>query len=410
MLLSIGMIVKNEEKHLHNCLTSMLPILKNVKSELIIFDTGSTDATVEIARKFTKNVHQIEWRNDFAWARNHTLEKATGKWFMYVDADEVFTDTADLVAFFNSGEYKKYKCATYKWRNVHADGIFSHNRVSRLFKREKNTRFEGKIHECIMPHLPKKDLLASADHFGYYENTNKSSRNMPLLLEMHKEDPTDVRVIYHIVKELPTDTAHLNEAERFIKLAFDEVGEDQEDIYFHMFSYLLVLNFAGKNDSQGVIDTASKYLSGLKYTHQALLGLLHTKTIAHHRLGEYSKAAKTAEEAMEIYEKLRTGKLDLDISTLFVINENLLVDKPLYLSNILINHILAGNSEAAFSWAEVLGKEPGGNFEICGIAASAPEMAEANPQMTDAQKNTVREISAGLEQKYPLFSLRTCGQ
>ena len=50
MLLSIGMIVKNEQKYLRNCLTSIKPVLDAVDSELIIFDTGSTDETVQIAK------------------------------------------------------------------------------------------------------------------------------------------------------------------------------------------------------------------------------------------------------------------------------------------------------------------------------------------------------------------------
>ena len=52
MVLSIGMIVKNEEKYLDRCLSALKPILENVESELIIADTGSEDNTVEIAKKY----------------------------------------------------------------------------------------------------------------------------------------------------------------------------------------------------------------------------------------------------------------------------------------------------------------------------------------------------------------------
>ncbi|MEG1165497.1 MAG: glycosyltransferase, partial [Oscillospiraceae bacterium] len=51
--LSIGMIVKNEEKYLRSCLTALMPLLKQVDSELIIVDTGSTDSTLSIAKEFT---------------------------------------------------------------------------------------------------------------------------------------------------------------------------------------------------------------------------------------------------------------------------------------------------------------------------------------------------------------------
>ena len=82
IILSIGMIVKNEEKVLGRCLESLQPLMKQIPSELIIADTGSTDSTVEIAKKYTDNVFHFEWINDFAAARNSTLEKARGQWFL----------------------------------------------------------------------------------------------------------------------------------------------------------------------------------------------------------------------------------------------------------------------------------------------------------------------------------------
>ena len=58
IILSIGMIVKNEEKVLGRCLESLKPLMAAIPSELIIADTGSTDRTVEIAKKYTENVIQ----------------------------------------------------------------------------------------------------------------------------------------------------------------------------------------------------------------------------------------------------------------------------------------------------------------------------------------------------------------
>ncbi len=64
---------------------------------MIIADTGSTDNTAAIAREFTDNVYQIEWRGDFGWARNTTLERSRGKWFMFLDADEIFQDVSEII-------------------------------------------------------------------------------------------------------------------------------------------------------------------------------------------------------------------------------------------------------------------------------------------------------------------------
>ena len=128
MLLTIGMIVKNEEKYLRQCLTALQPILNSIDSELIIVDTGSTDSTVEIAREFTDKVLFFEWVNDFSAARNYGLERAQGEWFMAVDADEIFMGCDDIIGFFRSGEYRDYNSASFSVRNysdIKNDGQYS---------------------------------------------------------------------------------------------------------------------------------------------------------------------------------------------------------------------------------------------------------------------------------------------
>jgi glycosyltransferase involved in cell wall biosynthesis len=98
MLLSIGLMVKNESKHLEQCLHSLLPILNELDSELIIVDTGSTDNTVEIANRYTEKVYSHEWFDDFAGMRNIVLSYAVGEWFFYVDGDEVVEDASGIMS------------------------------------------------------------------------------------------------------------------------------------------------------------------------------------------------------------------------------------------------------------------------------------------------------------------------
>ncbi|PDY28883.1 glycosyltransferase, partial [Bacillus thuringiensis] len=58
--ISLCLIVKNEEHTLDNCLSSV----KGIPDEIIIVDTGSTDRTKEIARKWTSHVYDFEWIDD----------------------------------------------------------------------------------------------------------------------------------------------------------------------------------------------------------------------------------------------------------------------------------------------------------------------------------------------------------
>src|SRR3990172_9025878 len=83
--ISLCMIVKNEEEHVARCLQSV----KDVADEIIVIDTGSTDATVKIARSFGARVSKFKWIDDFSAARNFGLGKATKEWIFIMDADDV---------------------------------------------------------------------------------------------------------------------------------------------------------------------------------------------------------------------------------------------------------------------------------------------------------------------------------
>ena len=67
------MNVKNEEKNLADRLKS----LRGLFDEIVIFDTGSTDRTKEIAREFAAKVFDYVWVDSFAAARNEALSHAT---------------------------------------------------------------------------------------------------------------------------------------------------------------------------------------------------------------------------------------------------------------------------------------------------------------------------------------------
>lgn len=86
--ISLCMIVKNEEKILSRCLDS----LSGLMDEIIIVDTGSTDHTKEIARRYTDKVFDFSWCDDFAAARNFSFSKATKDYIYAPDADEILDE------------------------------------------------------------------------------------------------------------------------------------------------------------------------------------------------------------------------------------------------------------------------------------------------------------------------------
>jgi len=84
MKLSLCMIVRNEEMTLPHCLKSVCGMV----DEIIIVDTGSVDRTIAIAKDAGAQVHDFTWCDDFAAARNASLQHATGDWVLVLDADE----------------------------------------------------------------------------------------------------------------------------------------------------------------------------------------------------------------------------------------------------------------------------------------------------------------------------------
>lgn len=95
-LISVAMIMKNEEHNLDRALGSIKPYV----DEIIVVDTGSTDSSVEIAKKYTDKIYFYEWRDDFSAARNYSLQFPTCEWVLIYDADEeVKEDFAGLRDF-----------------------------------------------------------------------------------------------------------------------------------------------------------------------------------------------------------------------------------------------------------------------------------------------------------------------
>jgi len=87
-LLSVAMIVKDEEHNIRRALES----IKDVADEIIVVDTGSKDRTPEIVKEYTDKLYFHEWRNDFSEARNYSLKFPTCEWVLIFDADEEVSD------------------------------------------------------------------------------------------------------------------------------------------------------------------------------------------------------------------------------------------------------------------------------------------------------------------------------
>ncbi len=209
-LISAALIVKNEAKHIDQCLTA----LAKVADEIVIADTGSDDTTIDLARQYTENIIEIPWENDFAKARNIAIEHATGDWILVVDADETIVHPVEarktLIEF--AGAYPNHMgtilVKSPVITNMHESISYSH--IKRFFPRE-GFHYIGAIHEQIEP----IDRIAqtaptgvTVDHSGYFhavdDKNHKALRNIPLLQQAIKNQKNDEYMHYQLGRALFT--------------------------------------------------------------------------------------------------------------------------------------------------------------------------------------------------------------
>ncbi len=207
MLLSIVMMVKNEEKYLDKTLSSLQGLMNDIDSELIILDTGSTDKTVDIARKYTEKVYFSKWNNNFSDMRNISISYASGEWILILDADEELINYEKLKIFFESDIRHKYNSASIKLKNIfNEDGeLYNLASILRLFRNENDFKFTGSIHEQPKYKAPIYNDIASFIHYGYMFKDEsirqlKIKRNEEILLNQIDKTPNDAYTNYQLGK------------------------------------------------------------------------------------------------------------------------------------------------------------------------------------------------------------------
>ena len=97
-ILTIGMIFKDDIRSLGRCLAALEPLRRAVPCELVMADTGSSDGSRELASRRADILFDFPWVDDFAAARNAVMDRASGTWFLSLDADEYLDgDIRELV-------------------------------------------------------------------------------------------------------------------------------------------------------------------------------------------------------------------------------------------------------------------------------------------------------------------------
>ncbi len=206
IVLTIGMIVRNEAENLKKCIASLQPLRDAIPCELLIADTGSTDETVSVAEEFADAVYHVEWTDDFAAARNRTLDAAQGEWFFYIDADECLdADFSALTQFFRDGVHMTCdaaECTIREHRDASSESYDEHKSL-RLHRIRSGIHFQRRIFEYIERTGEADSLQLVVHHYGYVDahvKLEKYQRNLRLLELEQQEYPTDMSLAAQIAQ------------------------------------------------------------------------------------------------------------------------------------------------------------------------------------------------------------------
>ena len=197
---SLCMIVKNEEKILARCLDSIADLM----DEIIIVDTGSTDATKKIAANYTDQIYDFTWTGDFAAARNFAFSRASMEYIYSADADEVLDEG-------NQEAFRRLKATLvsevdivqmYYANQLSHDTIYNFDKELRpkLFKRLRTFQWQGAIHEQVglEPVIYDSDIA-----IRHMPENNHKDRDLAAFVRMTDEGDRLNRRLHNIyAKEL----------------------------------------------------------------------------------------------------------------------------------------------------------------------------------------------------------------
>jgi len=307
------MIVKDEEKNIEKALAWA----KDIAFEQIVVDTGSTDRTVELAKKMGATVFHFDWINDFGAAKNFAMDKAKGNWIAILDADEYMPaedalETMNILENIQSDPttLKQYDGIRNSWVQLDDfDNITTIKTVIRIFRNSPELRYKGKIHETVL--IQNSKIYEAANlrimHTGYApsatKETGKRERNINMLRNELKHDPDNPNIMIYLADSIKGDGALESriEAENLYLKALS--GKRKADTPVKQLAYdFLIPRFSGDiRYKNGEPDTDL----ALKFCNEAIAELPghidynYYRAIINNKIGNF----KEAQDDLQVCEK-----------------------------------------------------------------------------------------------------------
>ncbi len=191
----LTVIARDEAARIGRLLASVAPWV----DAMLVLDTGSQDDTVAIARRHGARVEHFTWCDDFAAARNASLELAAADWHLVLDADEWLIDGGALLR--DLRDTVPDYVGVIRRTDQDGAGNVVQQWISRLLP--GRVRYAGRVHEQPVHTLPLRRLALHAGHDGYDDASTaaKRGRNRRLLQAELAERPGDAYLWYQLGKD-----------------------------------------------------------------------------------------------------------------------------------------------------------------------------------------------------------------
>ena len=263
--IAVCMMVKNEEKNLPFILDSVKKF--ELDDELWIFDTGSTDRTIEIARSYDARIIEVDnideyyeptqWgkKINFSKARNRSFADATADWILLVDADEELKGDAGKLRMFLKNLMPENDAVAIQFSDIQQGNVHVKFPPPRIFRRG-HIEYRGMVHNS--PFGFKEPVILFHDlevhHYGFdlttEEKQKKTDRTLGLLLRRLELDPSD-HGVYFYLSQIYGD---LQNYDRCIEYAIKYIRNEPHIHRFNQAIYFTLVQACIKADKPQMAD------------------------------------------------------------------------------------------------------------------------------------------------------------
>ena len=296
-------IVKNEAKNLAKSIKS----LKNQVNEIVMVDTGSTDNTVNVARKLGARVYSFPWQDDFSKARNFALSKAKGDWLILLDADEYFTDKTagnirQVIRQVKQADGLLIQMVNYDVDKAEIQDYFYQLRIVR---NQQGLHYEGKIHEELklsegksMKFFRIPPEMLEIYHTGYASSVSrqKLERNLKLLQQAVDNGQSEA----DLARYFCDCYLGLGDMEKCTYYGWLDVKKGRQSVNFGSRCHrVLMAYYGGRNDGESISKRRQlAEISTEQYPEVPDFWAEYSECL--YQTGEYAQAIAAMEKALKL--------------------------------------------------------------------------------------------------------------